>query len=215
MSKRSNVANFFIGVGIGLVIVVAVLIFLFSFGKFNFISSPPEQPLKVGEGNKSEEKKKSLKEQRIQLDTRYDEVQQLLNEARSLKIRLERRLKLIFFGVRLSLALLFLGTCYVFHTILHADWKDTYQYIEMGIGLTLVLVFVFFGVSTSLGDLWNQLRKTITLLIYKRYLTLDLEIANHSQELETIASEKLRIDEELKQLEEIDRKVTEVISHLN
>jgi len=214
MSKQTNVSNVLIGVGIGILITFAVIIFLVSFGKLNIISTSQDQLPKLDEGNKTEDKKKTLKEQNEQLGVRYDEVQKLLNDIQSLKIRLERRLTLIFFGVRLSLSLLLIGACYICHTLFHADWKETYQYIEMGIGVTLLLIFVFFGVSSSIGGIWDWLRKTIILLIYKRYLTLDLEIANHHQELETIASEKLRIDKELTQIEEIDRKVTEAISDL-
>lgn len=186
-----------------LLIILLVLVFVITWGKANFL------------GGDIDDEKKSLKERKLRLDTRYKKVQQVLDRKKSLKIKLETLCKRVLFGVRLGLVILLFLIIYILNLYWKFSFLDLVGYFGGAALAIFVLGFIFVGKSTTVFTLWRYFEQKLTLMIYGKYIDIDKHIESHEKELEKITTDKSEIDKELKEIEEAENEIKKIIEENN
>ena len=164
---------------LGLFIILIVVIYLVSFGNIDITKS-------------EEAKTKTIEERRIFALRRRKKLLALVKEKESLQKKLNKRFRILYFGLRLLLV----GTVIGYNLILYFGFKITQiglilQWNQIAFLIIAVVLFLTFGTFTNVKNIVNYFKIFIDNWVYSRFIKLPVQIEQHIEEVKRIEQEYL------------------------
>ncbi|REH54731.1 hypothetical protein C7448_102255 [Tenacibaculum gallaicum] len=182
--KKSN--NSFL---LALVIVVVIIIYVASLGQVD---------VTLEKSNKqSDEEKNSLSK----LQARHKKLKELIQRKEELNIKLNKKFKRIYFGVRFVLASLFVG----YNLSLYFLFKitklgDLLNWNQFALIIMALFSFIAFGTLANVKEFVQNIKMRLELRTYDKYKNITEQIENHKGEAikitASIAETELKISKQ-------------------
>jgi hypothetical protein len=184
MSKEENSFGFWEI----LIIVLIIIIFIVSFGQMDIA-------LEKESTNKEEKEKDNL----TKLQARHKKLKELIKKKEELYLKLNKKFKRIYFGVRFVLASLYVGynasLYFVFKITNLADLLNWNQFALIVIAL---FSFIAFGTLANVQDFINNIKMRLESRTYDKYVDITEQLEVHKNEelvlTATITKKKAKIE---------------------
>lgn len=131
------------------ILIILVLLHILTFGNADLLMDGREEP------------KRKLAEMKNRLEDRYDRVQHLLNRNKELKILLKTVVGRVLFGVRFTLALLFLGVLTMLNVYGSISVLGLVECVGAGAVGLLLIAFVLIGGFVDFFKVWTYCKKSL------------------------------------------------------
>lgn len=151
-------------------IVIVILIFIGSFGQVNIAIEKEEKP-----SNTNESYLNSLQKE-------YQKLKALIKQKEALNIRLNKKFKRIYFGVRLGLTLVYLGyNALLFFIFKITALGDLLNWNQLAIIIISIFSFIAFGTFANVKEYIHNLKMKLESSVYKKHVNLNDELIIHKQ----------------------------------
>ncbi|WP_298367592.1 hypothetical protein [uncultured Lutibacter sp.] len=174
------------------VIIIFAIIYIASLGNIT-----------ISEKEKIKEKEKDLSK----LKNRHHKLKEIVEKKEVLNKKLNKRFKLIYFGVRLGFLSLYVGynfILYFFNLINGLD--DFLNYNELALIVISIFSFLTFGTFANLSKFIQDIKMKLEVRTYNKYVNIDEEIKKDKKEIKSLS---VSIDLKETQLIE-DKKTIEI-----
>ena len=167
MSKKENS----VGVFEILFIVLLIIIFIASFGQVNIAV---EKEDKVNDDEKNDLTK---------LQARHKKLKALIQRKEALYIKLNKRFKRIYFGVRIVLATLYIG----YNALLYFALKITnlggiLNWNQFAVIIIALFSFIAFGTFANIKDFIQNIKMRLESRTYNKYVNITEQLGIHKEE---------------------------------
>jgi len=152
-------------------IVLLIIIFIASFGQVNIAV---EKEDKVSDEEKSDLTK---------LQRRHKKLKALIQEKEALYVKLNKRFKRIYFGVRFVLATLYVG----YNALLYFAFKitnlgDLLNWNQFAVILIALFSFIAFGTFANVKDFIQNIKMRLESRTYNKYVNITEQLKTHKEE---------------------------------
>ena len=186
MNKKNSNNNFLIV----LVIVLVIIIYVASLGKVDVTLEKSN--------NQNDEEKNNLSK----LKTRHKKLERLIQQKQELSIKLNKKFKRIYFGVRLVLSSLFVGynlLLYFFFNI--TNLGDLLNWNQFALIIMALFSFITFGSFANVKEFVQNIKMRLELRTYDKYKDIIKQLENHKEEVieitASITESKLKISNQI------------------
>lgn len=151
-------------------IVIVILIFIGSFGQVNIAIEKEEKP------NSNDENYLNT------LQKEYQKLKALIKQKEALNIRLNKKFKRIYFGVRLGLTFVYIGyNALLFFVFKITKLGDLLNWNQFAIIIISIFSFIAFGTFANVKEYIYNLKMKLESSVYKKHVTLNDELIIHKQ----------------------------------
>lgn len=168
MSKEENSFGFWEI----LIIVVIIIIFIVSFGQMD-----------IALEKESTDKEEKERDNLTRLQARHKKLKELIKKKEELYLKLNKKFKRIYFGVRFVLASLYVGynasLYFVFKITTLADLLNWNQFALIVIAL---FSFIAFGTLANVQDFINNIKMRLESRTYDKYVDITEQLEVHKNE---------------------------------
>jgi hypothetical protein len=170
MSKEENSFGFWEI----LIIVVIIIIFIVSFGQMD---------IALDKESTDKEEKEKERDNLTRLQARHKKLKELIKKKEELYLKLNKKFKRIYFGVRFVLASLYVGynasLYFVFKITNLADLLNWNQFALIVIAL---FSFIAFGTLANVQDFINNIKMRLESRTYDKYVDITEQLEVHKNE---------------------------------
>lgn len=155
------------------VIIIFAIIYIASLGNIT-----------ISEKEKIKEKEKDLSK----LKNRHNKLKEIVEKKEVLNKKLNKRFKLIYFGVRLGFLSLYVGynfILYFFNLINGLD--DFLNYNELALIVISIFSFLTFGTFANLSKFIQDIKMKLEVRTYNKYVDLDEVIKKNKKEMKSLS----------------------------
>lgn len=157
-----------------LIIVVILLVYILTLGQVGGDS------LKVAD---------ELSESRAKAKHRHKRLEELISKQIELKTKLERKFKRVYFGVRMTLVLIWAGIAASLHALnIFQSVDDFLSYSEFSVLILITLHFVTFGSLRNVNEFIDSIKRRTENWVYGKYVDVDSKIESNKKEQEKLLS---------------------------
>ncbi|SHM80459.1 hypothetical protein [Polaribacter sp. KT 15] len=169
------------------VIVIIIIIYVGSFGQVDLTLE------KVS--NQNDEEKLNLGK----LQSRYNKLKTLIQKKESLNLKLNKKFKRIYFGVRFALASLYLGYNAMLYFVFDiTNLGDLLNWNQFALIIIALFSFIAFGTLTNVQDFINNIKMRLESRTYDKYVDITEQLELHKKEAikltATISKTKAQIE---------------------
>lgn len=167
MNKKKNYTLFWI-----LFIIFMIIAYIGSFGKID-----------INIEKEKREKEHSSNDKLTKLKSRYQRITKLIQKKESLYLKLSKKFKRIYFGVRVVLTGFYMT--YNFLLYYFFDIKklgDILNWNQLAVMIIVLFSFTTFGTFSNAQDYIKRLKMRLEISIYGKYINLDKQLEEHNQE---------------------------------
>lgn len=163
-----------------LIIVVILLVYILTLGQVGGDS------LKVAD---------ELSESRAKAKHRHKRLEELISKQIELKTKLERKFKRVYFGVRMTLVLIWVGIAASLHALnILQSVDDFLSYSEFSVLILITLHFVTFGSLRNVNEFIDSIKRRTENWVYGKYVDVDSKIESNKKEQEKLLSSIYALD---------------------
>ncbi len=157
---------------IAIIVIIAILIiYIVTLGQIDLTAE------------KKHKEKVDTKNQLIKLELRHEKLKALIQKKEDLNIKLNKRFKIIYLGVRLGLVLLTVTYNILLYFVF--DVTELGNILKWN-GLIVLIVSVFsflaFGTTVNVKEFTQKLKLWLEAKIYSKYVNLNEQIEAHKEE---------------------------------
>lgn len=167
--------NRFLIILIVIVIIVIVIVYLASFGYLKF--NPSTKSLEP-----SSEKQKEIDRHR------HDRLVKHLEKEIALKAKLDRKVKIGYFIVRVLFALAYIVPNVIAYFCYKVDLGDLINISEAGLILILIFCFLRYDKPSDIHTIFHWFKLQVENYVYGKYDDLDSRIEKHKSEISELKS---------------------------
>ncbi|GAA4237513.1 hypothetical protein GCM10022291_24470 [Postechiella marina] len=153
------------------VIVIVIIIYVGSFGQVdltieNVSKQNNEDKLNLGK-----------------LKSRYNKLKTLIQKKESLNIKLNKKFKRIYFGVRLVLTSIYLGYNALLYFVFNiTNLGDLLNCNQLALIVIALFSFIAFGTLANVQDFINNIKMRLESRTYNKYVDITEQIETHKKE---------------------------------
>lgn len=153
------------------VIVIVIIIYVGSFGQVDLTLE------KVS--NQNDDEKLNLGK----LQSRYNKLRTLIQKKESLNLKLNKKFKRIYFGVRFALASLYLGYNAMLYFVFDiTNLGDLLNWNQFALIIIALFSFIAFGTLTNVQDFIDNIKIRLESRTYDKYVDITDQLETHKEE---------------------------------
>lgn len=123
-----------------------------------------------------------LSESRAKAKHRHRRLEELISRQIELKTKLERKFKRVYFGVRMTLVLIWAGIAASLHALsLLQSVDDFLSYSEFSVLILITLHFVTFGSLKNVNEFIDSIKRRTENWVYGKYVDIDSKIESNKK----------------------------------
>jgi hypothetical protein len=154
-----------------LIIVIVILVFVASFGQVDVTLSSPS-------------KKRVLPKYDLnKLQSRHKKLKALIEKKEALNIKLNKKFKRIYFGVRLVLASIYVGyNALLYFAFEITNLGDLLNWNQFALVVIALFSFIAFGTFANVKDFITTIKMRLESKTYDKYVDITEQLKNHKKE---------------------------------
>ena len=154
-----------------IIIVIVIIIYIGSFGQVD---------ITLEKGSKENDKAKN---NLSKLQARHKKLKELIQKKEQLNIKLNKKFKRIYFGVRFVLAALYVG----YNALLYFVFKitnlgDLLNWNEFAVIVIALFSFIAFGTFANVKDFIYNIKMKLEVKTYNKYIDINEQLEAHIEE---------------------------------
>lgn len=154
-----------------IIIVIVILVFVVSFGQVDVTLSSPSK--------KKAQPKFDLKK----LQSRYKKLKALIEKKEALNIKLNKKFKRIYFGVRLVLASIYVGYNALLYFVFEiTNLGDLLNWNQFALVVIALFSFIAFGTLANVKDFIDTIKMRLESKTYNKYVNITEQLELHKRE---------------------------------
>ncbi|WP_422091036.1 hypothetical protein [Tenacibaculum ovolyticum] len=171
MSKEENNNTFIIII----VVVIVIIIYVVTLGLINIAEEREE---------KQEEKRNNdTKNNLSKLQSRYEKLKTLIQKKEKLNIKLNKKFKRIYFGIRFVLASLYVSyNAMLFFVFKITKIGDLLNWNQFALIIIALFSFIAFGTLTNVKDFIQNIKMRLESKTYDKYVNITEQLEIHKDE---------------------------------
>lgn len=160
-----------------LVIVLVIIIYVASLGQVDVTLE------------KSNDEDAKEKNSLSNLQIRHKKLKKLIQKKEQLNIRLNKKFKRIYFGVRFVLASLFVGyNLLLYYTFKITQLGDLLNWNQFVLIIMALFSFIAFGTLANVKEFIQNIKMRLELRTYRKYKDITEQLENHKKEVVKISA---------------------------
>lgn len=173
--------------GLSLIDIILIILILFV---FVFTLGKVEIPIEKNEQNADDDNDNLNK-----LKDRYRKLKALIKRKKLLHIKLNKRFKVIYFGVRVVLITLYLGfNAILFFVLDIKDLGEILNWNQVAVLIMIIFSFITFGTFSNVKEFVYSIKMQLEIRTFKKYLNID-------EQVNTLENEASKLSIEIKSSE--------------
>ena len=155
-----------------IVITLIIVIYIVSLGQIDLTAEKKKHKEKV-----------DAKNQLTKLELRHEKLKTLIQKKEILNIKLNKRFKLIYFGVRLALMLLTIAYNFILYFVFNiTELSSLLKYNSYIVLIVSLFSFIAFGTLVNLKEFTQKIKLWLEVKIYSKYANITKQIETHKEE---------------------------------
>ncbi|TYB71880.1 hypothetical protein ES676_12130 [Bizionia saleffrena] len=169
-----------------LVIVIVIIIYVGSFGQVDLTLE------KVSKQNDE------VKDNLNRLQSRHKKLKDLIQKKEALNLKLNKKFKHIYFGVRLVLASIYLGYNALLYFVFNiTNLGDILNWNQFALMVIALFSFIAFGTFTNVKDFIGNIKMRLESRTYNKYVDITEQLEAHKEEVTELTATITKTTEQI------------------
>ncbi|TYC08458.1 hypothetical protein ES677_14350 [Bizionia gelidisalsuginis] len=169
-----------------LVIVIVIIIYVGSFGQVDLTLE------KVSKQNDE------VKDNLNRLQSRHKKLKDLIQKKEALNLKLNKKFKRIYFGVRLVLASIYLGYNTMLYFVFNiTNLGDILNWNQFALMVIALFSFIAFGTFTNVKDFIENIKMRLESRTYNKYVDITEQLEAHKEEVTELTATITKTTEQI------------------